>query len=215
MASSKQMKMTDYLPKPKTPIYNSVVENFYLTSPAYREARWATKIVEHAPWGFIGEVAAYGTGSSPDTRLSDPNMLKEKFRELFKEKYDARKVDEAIEKGWEAAKPYSPGFMGTSAARVAGYRAFAYAEKLLVNPGWKGNYMNESPPIPVTLEDKHLAGIYTQADTNNIERIKTRELQDTMVESHGLTGLFGGRKSRKSKKTKSRKLNKRRTIRRR
>jgi hypothetical protein len=180
---------------------SSIVENYYLTSPGFRSARWATKVVPHAPWGFVGEVAAHGplNGSQKD----DVPYIRETLTELLKKKYDARKVDEAVEKGLQASNPGRPGFMGTSSERSAYYYALAYAEKLLVNPGWEGNYMNESPPIPVTLLDKHLSGTYTQADTDNLERIKTRELQDGLVKDHGLEGLFGGlKRRRKSKKTK-------------
>lgn len=177
---------------------SSIVENFYLTSPAYREARWATKIVPHAPWGFIGEVAAYGAGNS---QLSDSSNMKETLTELLKKKYDARKVDEAVSKGWELAKPYGTGKSGKMQLYDT-YTGLAYAEKLLVNPGWEGG-INELPPIPVTFQDKHLAGKYTQADTDIFERIKTRELQDGLVKDHGLEGLYGGlKRRRKSKKTK-------------
>ena len=187
---------------------SSIVENYYLTSPNFRGAIYATKIVPHAPWVFPGELAAHGSddGSGKD---------KEILTELLKKKFDAGKVDKAVEKAWSAVEPYGQG--NRSWKHVSGeiYRALAYAEKLLVNPGWEGRYMNETPPIPVTLEDKHLAGTYTEADTYNLERIKTGDMQDRMVDAHGLKGLFGGRKSRKSKNTKSRKLKKRRTTRRR
>ena len=203
MASSKQMKMTDYLPKPKTPVYNSIVENYYLTSPGFRMARWETKIVEHAPWSFIGEVAA--VGENPSSGID--SYQNERIAELLKKKFDARKVDEAIAEGMSIMKPFGPGSSPRSQMYNV-YKALVYAERLLVNPGFKPDTsyekdgLRESPPIPVTLTDKHLAGIYTQADTDNLERIKTRELQDTMVESHGLTGLFGGIHRRKTKKSK-------------
>jgi hypothetical protein len=177
---------------------SSIVENFFLTSPAFREARWATKVVPHAPWGYIGEVAAYGAGNS---QLSDSNYMKETLAELLKKKYDARKVDEAVSKGWELAKPYRTGNPGKMQLYDT-YNGLAYAEKLLVNPGWEGG-IYELPPIPVTLQDKHLAGKYTQADTDKLERIKTRELQDGLVKDHGLEGLFGGlHRRRKTKKSK-------------
>ena len=196
------MKMTDYLPKPKTPVYNSIVENYYLTSPAYKEARWAKKVPVDWPWGFVGEVAAYGPRDSPK---DDVPQIQETLKELLKQKFDTKKVDDAVEKGWKKANPFQPGWNQPPSAlsqRSDTYKVFTYAEKLLVNPGWDGEIMNETPPIPVTLVDKHLAGTYTQADTENLERIKTRELQDTMVESHGLTGLFGGIHRRKTKKSK-------------
>ena len=208
MASSKQTKMTDYLPKPNPPVYNSIVENFYLTSPAYREARWATKVIPHAPWGFIGEVAAYGAGNS---QLSDSNNMKETLAELLKKKYDARKVDEAVSKGWELAKPYRTGNPGKMQLYDT-YTGLAYAEKLLVNPGWEGG-LYELPPIPVTLIDKHLAGTYTQADTDKLERIKRGELYDGLVKDHGLEGLFGGLNRRRKTKKSKRAGKKRKTTR--
>jgi hypothetical protein len=177
---------------------SSIVENFFLTSPAFREARWATKVVPHAPWGYIGEVAAYGAGNS---QLSDSNYMKETLAELLKKKYDARKVDEAVSKGWELAKPYRTGNPGKMQLYDT-YRGVSYAEKLLANPGWEGG-LYDLPPIPVTLEDKHRSGTYTQADTDKLERIKTRELQDGLVKDHGLEGLFGGlHRRRKTKKSK-------------
>jgi hypothetical protein len=179
---------------------SSIVENYYLTSPGFRSARWATKVVPHAPWGFVGEVAAYGPMDSPKDEVPH---IQETLTELLKKKYDSRKVDNAVAKGLELSNPGRPGFMGTSSERSAYYYALAYAEKLLVNPGWEGAIMNETPPIPVTLLDKHLAGTYTQADTDKLERIKTRELQDGLVKDHGLEGLYGGlKRRRKSKKTK-------------
>jgi hypothetical protein len=179
---------------------SSIIENYYLTSPGFRTARWATKIVPHAPWGFVGEVAAHGPLDSPKDEVPH---IQETLTKLLKDKFDSKKVDEAVSKGLEEANPGRPGFMGTSSERSAYYYALTYAEKLLVNPGWEGNYMNETPPIPVTFEDKHLSGKYTQADTEKFERIKTRELQDGLVKDHGLEGLMGGlKRRRKSKKTK-------------
>jgi hypothetical protein len=194
-STSKQMKMTDYLPKPKTPVYNSIVENYYLTSPNFRQAIYGTKIVEHAPWGFPGALAAHGSDNGDG---KDQEIL----TELLKKKFDAGKVDKAVEKAWSAVEPYGQG--NRSWKHVSGeiYTALAYAEKLLVNPGWEGSYMNESPPIPVTLQDKHLAGTYTQADTDNLERIKSGDMMDRMVDAHGLKGLFGGIHRRKTKKSK-------------
>jgi hypothetical protein len=125
----------------------------------------------------------------------------EKLRELLKKKFDAGKVDKAIEKAWSAVEPYSPG-SSVGMQRYKEYQAFAYAEKLLVNPGWEGRYMNETPPIPVTLEDKHLAGTYTDADTYYLERLKSGDMMDRMVDAHGLKGLFGGIHRRKTKKSK-------------
>jgi hypothetical protein len=193
---------------------SSIVENYYLTSPNFRQAIYGTKIVEHAPWGFVGELAAHGDARGD---LKHDEIL----TELLKKKFDPRKVDEAVLKGLSVMEPHGPGRMGTSQERYLVYKQFVFAERLLVNPGWNPDTSNgkdglgESPPIPVTLTDKHLAGTYTEADTYNLERIKTGDMQDRMVDAHGLTGLFGGRKSRKSKKTKSRKLKKRRTTRRR
>jgi hypothetical protein len=215
MASSKQMKMTDYLPKPKTPVYNSIVENYYLTSPNFRQAIYGTKIVEHAPWGFPGALAAHGDARGD---LKHDEIL----TELLKKKFDAQKVDEAVSKGLSVMEPYRPGLgLGTSLGRALQYDQFVYAERLLVNPGWNPdtsygkNGLQESPPIPVTLMDKHLAGTYTQADTDNLERLKSGDMMDRMVDAHGLKGLFGGIHRRKTKKSKSRKVKKRRTTRRR
>jgi len=204
----RRLKMSD------DPGYNSIVENYYLTSPNFRTAIYATKIVPHAPWGFVGEVAAHG---SDDGSGKEEEIL----TELLKKKFDPRKVDEAVSKGLSVMEPHGPGKMGTSAERYGVYKQFVFAERLLVNPGWNPDIsngkdgLNESPPIPVTLTDKHLAGTYTGNDTYNLQRIKTGDMQDRMVDAHGLKGLFGGRKSRKSKNTKSRKVKKRRTTRRR
>lgn len=213
MASSKQTKMTDYLPKPKTPVHNSIIENYYLTSPAFREARWAKKVVPHAPWGFIGEVAAYGPRDSPKDEVP---YIQEKLKELLKQKYDGKKVDDAVAKGWTKASPFQPGWNQPPSAMTQNmdtYNVFTYAEKMLVNPGWEGAIMNETPPIPVTLLDKHLAGTYTQADTDKLERIKTGELYDGLVKDHGLEGLYGGLNRRRKTKKSKRGGKKRRTTR--
>ena len=193
--------MTDYLPKPKTPVYNSIVENYYLTSPNFRGAIYGTKIVEHAPWGFPGALAAHGDERGD---LKHDEIL----TELLKKKFDARKVDEAVSKGLSVMEPHGPGRMGTSQERYLVYKQFVFAERLLVNPGWNPDTSNgkdglgESPPIPVTLTDKHLAGTYTGNDTYNLERIKTGDMQDRLVDAHGLKGLFGGIHRRKTKKSK-------------
>ena len=211
MASSKQTKMTDYLPKPNPPVYNSIVENYYLTSPGFREARWATKIVPHAPWGFIGEVAAYGNVGVNNEKDGSNNIVGT-ISELLKKKFDAGKVDKAVEKAWSKVEPYSPGSSGIM-QQYKIYQALAYAEKLLVNPGWEGNYMNETPPIPVTLTDKHLAGTYTGNDTDKLEKIKRGELYDGLVKDHGLEGLFGGLNRRRKTKKSKRAGKKRKTTR--
>ena len=213
MASSKQTKMTDYLPKPNPPVYNSIVENYYLKSPAHREARWATKIVPHAPWGFVGEVAAYGPRDSPK---DDVPYIHDRLKELLREKYDAKKVDDAVEKGWKKANPFQPGWNQPPSAgtqRMDTYNVFTYAEKVLVNPGWEGAIMNETPPIPVTLTDKHLAGTYTGNDTDKLEKIKRGELYDGLVKDHGLEGLMGGLNRRRKTKKSKRAGKKRKTTR--
>jgi hypothetical protein len=180
---------------------SSIVENYYLTSPNFRQAIYGTKIVEHAPWGFPGALAAHGDARGD---LKHDEIL----TELLKKKFDPRKVDEAVLKGLSVMEPHGPGRMGTSQERYLVYSQFVYAERLLVNPGWNPdtsygkNGLQESPPIPVTLMDKHLAGTYTQADTDNLERIKTADMQDRMVDAHGLKGLFGGIHRRKTKKSK-------------
>jgi hypothetical protein len=192
MDDPKQTKITNYFPKPKPAPYTSIVENYFLTSPDYKNAIFETKIVPHAPWGFPGELS---------TKYSAPDLQKT-LTELLKKKFDAGKVDKAVEKAWSAVEPYGQGNRSWSHVNGEIYRALAYAEKLLVNPGWEGRYMNETPPIPVTLEDKHLAGTYTDADTYYLERLKSGDMMDRMVYAHGLKGLFGGIHRRKTKKSK-------------
>jgi hypothetical protein len=180
----------------------SVVENYYLTAPGFRESRWEKKVVPHAPWSYVGEVAS---------GISSPNInIQETLTKLLKEKYDSRKVDEAVSKGWELSEAYR--HSGSGMGRFLEYAALAYAEKLLVNPGWEGKLYNETPPIPVTFEDKHLSGKYTQTDTENFERIKTRELNDGLVKDHGLEGLFGGLHRRRKTKQSKRGGKKRKTT---
>jgi hypothetical protein len=182
----------------------SIIENYYLTAPGFRESRWAEKIVPHAPWNYPIQVAT-STQSFP-TGKDDVTNLRDTLTEVLKTKYDGKKVDDAVAKGWAKASPFQPGWNQPSSGysqKSDTYNAFTYAEKLLVNPGWEGAIMNETPPIPVTFQDKHLAGNYTQADTEIFERIKTRELNDGLVKDHGLEGLFGGlHRRRKSKKSK-------------
>jgi hypothetical protein len=206
MASSKQTKMTDYLPKPKTPVHNSIIENYFLTSPGFRTARLTKKVPVDWPWGYVRELAGHGPIGSPKDEVPH---IQETLTKLLKEKYDSKKVDNAVAKGLELANPGRPGFMGTPSERLAYYDALVYAEKLLVNPGWEGALINESPPIPVTLEDKHIAGTYTEEDTNKLKTLSSEDL----VFRQGLEGLFGGlKRHRKSKKSK-RGVKKRRTTR--
>ena len=195
MDDPKQTKITNYFPKPKPAPYTSIVENYYLTSPNFRGAIYETKIVPHAPWSFPGALAFRG---SDDASGKDKEIL----TELLKKKFDAGKVDKAVEKAWSVVEPYGQGNRSWTHISGETYRALAYAEKLLVNPGWEGRYMNETPPIPVTLEDKHLAGTYTDADTYYLERLKSGDMMDRMVAAHGLEGLFGGIHRRKTKKSK-------------
>jgi hypothetical protein len=201
MDDTKQTKITNYFPKPKPAPYTSIVENYYLTSPNFRTAIYSTKIVPHAPWGFPGEVAAHGSdgGSGKHDEI---------LTELLKKKFDAEKVDKAVLEGLSRMEPHGPGKMGTSSERYDVYKQFVYAERLLANPGWKptdtheSDGLNETPPIPVTLQDKHLAGTYTDADTYYLERLKSGDMMDRMVDAHGLKGLFGGIHRRKTKKSK-------------
>jgi hypothetical protein len=185
---------------------SSIVENYYLKSPAFRTARLTKKVAIDSPWGYVAELAAHGPMDSPKDEVPH---IQETLTKLLKEKYDAKKVDAAVSKGLEAANPGRPGFMGTPSERAAYYYALAYAEKLLVNPGWEGNYMNESPPIPVTLSDKYLAGTYTEEDTDKLKTLSSEDL----VFRQGLEGLYGGLNRRRKTKKSKRGGKKRRTTR--
>ena len=191
---------------------SSIVENYYLTSPGFRNARLSKKVAVDSPWGYVGELAGYGPMDSPKDEVPH---IQETLTKLLKQKYDSKKVDNAVAKGLELANPGRPGFMGTSGERYSYYEALAYAEKLLVNPGWEANtsgdkyFMNQSPPIPVTLTDKHLSGTYTEEDTDKLKTLSSEDL----VFRQGLEGLFGGLKRHRKTKKFKRGGKKRRTTR--
>jgi hypothetical protein len=195
---------------------SSIVENFFLTSPLFKEARQKEKINPDTPYHYPEEVA-FSSAAPPQTEASN---IEATLTKLLKEKYDPQMVDKMIEEAWRV----HPGPSQVGPAYIIPYHlakpawvnphpkvheipnvyiAFTFAERRLANPkhnGYRYDPLDEFGGTgAVTLLDKRMEGKYTQADTENLERIRKSE---DLVSKHGLEGLYGGRKSRKSKKSK-------------
>ena len=199
----------------------SIVENYFLTSPLFKEARQKEKINTETPYHYPEEVA-FSSEAPPQYEAAN---IEAELTKLLKEKYDPKMVDNMIEEAWRV----HPGPTNVSPMNIIPYHlakpvwierhpkvhqisnvyiAFTFAERRLANPKHNG-YRYDPLDVPVTLLDKRMSGQYTPADTENLERIKESEYKD-LVSKHGLTGLFpknpdllgGLHRRRKSKKSK-------------
>ena len=197
-------------------IFPSIVENYFLTSPLFKEARQKEKIDPEQPYNYPGEVAF--SSAAPQSEVAN---IEAELTELLKEKYDPLMVRDMIAEAWRVhpgpGNLYGqiPWFHRNQPAWVEPlpkvhkighvYIAFTFAERRLANPKKPGEnefngFRYSSGEVPVTLLDKRIAGKYTPADTEKLERIKESE---DLVSKHGLEGLFGGlNRRRKSKKSK-------------
>jgi hypothetical protein len=197
---------------------SSIVENFFLTSPLFKEARQKEKIDQEQPYNYPGEVAF--SSAAPQSEVAN---IEATLTELLKEKYDPQMVDKMIEEGWRVHpgpgslvnEGHIPWFHKNQLAWVKPlpkdhqighvYIAFTFAERRLANPKKPGEnefngFRYSVGGVPVTLLDKRMSGNYTPADTEKLEQIRKNE---DLVAKHGLEGLYGGlKRRRKSKKSK-------------